>query len=165
MLAYDLNGTPRELPLSVNNAIMVFNNDSLLDIHAADTWYSAIPPGNGWVVLGSNKTSYAVSMYHQLHCINSMRYDLLMTKSGKKPSKTTMGHALHCYNYIRQGLLCKADVTLEPSIPRLVHGQIGALASGNGVAHVCRDWSQIRQFMEQNHRARHEVWSRAQRLP
>lgn len=140
---------------------MVFTDDNLLDIHDAGAWYSAIPPGNGWVVLGPNKTSYAVSMYHQIHCLNSMRYDLTLSRLGQTPSQDQLGHANHCYNYIRQGLLCRSDVTLEPTEQVVLGEMVGAVASGSGVAHICRDWTKIRQYMEGNFRsnADYKFWN------
>jgi hypothetical protein len=70
-----------------------------------------------------------------------MRYDLTQSMIGKKATAAELGHAHHCYNYIRQGLQCGLDITLEPS-----HDQL------SGTMHVCRDWIQIREFMEQNYK-------------
>jgi hypothetical protein len=99
----------------------------------------------------SEQDAYAVSMYHQLHCLNSMRYDLLMSRTAREADTKELAHAHHCYNYIRQGLLCKADITLEPTKKIMFdNGQIGAAASGSGVTHICRNWVQIREYMESN---------------
>lgn len=118
---------------------MVFNDTLHYGLHDVRDWESLTPPGNGWVVLEPGPRSYAVTMYHQLHCLNSMRYDLTQSKIGKKATAAQLGHAHHCYNYIRQGLQCGLDLTLQPKN-----------GGGSGVTHVCRDWVQIRTFMEQN---------------
>lgn len=150
-VAYDSKGNSRQLPLSVENAVMIFSDENHLDINAGAHWMSTIPRGNGWVLLGPNKTAYAVAMYHQLHCLNIMRYDLTVSKAGIAADQTTLNHAHHCYNYLRQSILCKADGTLEPSRQIVLSdGRIGSAASGSGVTHVCRNWAQIRRYMEDN---------------
>jgi hypothetical protein len=140
-LAKGSDGFPRQLPLNVRNAAMTFTNTSHYGLHDVHEWESLTPTGNGWVVLEPGPKSYAVTMYHQLHCLNAMRYDLTQSKIGKIPTAAELGHAHHCYNYIRQGLQCGLDLTLDES-----HGGLG------GTAHVCRDWVQIREFMEQNNK-------------
>lgn len=134
------DGFPRQLPVNVRNAAMAFNDSSHYGLHDVYEWESLIPRGNGWVVLGPGPRSYAVTMYHQLHCLNAMRYDLTQSKIGKAPTQAELGHAHHCYNYIRQGLQCGLDLTLD-----LSHDGLG------NTAHVCRDWAQIRTFMERNY--------------
>lgn len=118
---------------------MTFNDTTHYGLHDVREWESLTPPGNGWVVLEPGPRAYAVTMYHQLHCLNSMRYDLTQSKIGKNATVAELGHAHHCYNYIRQGLQCGLDLTLEPT-----HGGTG------GITHVCRDWVQVRAYMEQN---------------
>ncbi|KAF9527832.1 hypothetical protein CPB83DRAFT_855692 [Crepidotus variabilis] len=122
---------------------MVFEDNEHYGIHAVDEWETLTPSGHGWVVLGAERRAYAVSMYHQLHCLDGMRYDLTQSKIGKQPTKQILGHANHCYNYLRQELLCHSDLTLE---------RAGANVTGSKVSHVCRDWVQIRDYMEKNHR-------------
>ncbi|KAF8900261.1 hypothetical protein CPB84DRAFT_1041177 [Gymnopilus junonius] len=77
--AYGQTGHPGKLPIKVRSAVMNFSDDPFLDIHAAGQWKALIPKGNGWVLLDFNKTVYAVSMYHQLHCLNSICHDLILS--------------------------------------------------------------------------------------
>jgi len=124
----------------VRNAALTFNDTSHYGLHDVREWESLTPRGNGWVVLEPGPRSYAVTMYHQLHCLNAMRYDLTQSKIGKAPTTAELRHAHHCYNYIRQGLQCGLDLTLE-----LSYDEMG------DTVHVCRDWVQIRTFMEHNY--------------
>jgi hypothetical protein len=132
---------PRELPINVRNAAMIFNDTSHYGLYDVREWEALTPPGNGWVLLEPDSKPYAVSMFHQLHCLNSMRYDLTQSKIGKYPTEENLAHAHHCYNYHRQNLLCGLDLTLS--------------STGYGLgdtAHVCRDWAQIREYLEENYK-------------
>lgn len=113
-------------------------------------WSSIIPLGHGFVRLGENRTFYAVSMYHQMHCLNSIR----KLFNGRNASRASHDgdHALHCLTYLRQMVLCSADVTLEPAFSALnVDGRKTQAAYGTGVTHQCRDWVQVREFVEKNY--------------
>lgn len=66
---------------------------------------------------------YDISMQHQLHCLTATRTQLLTiefaikhgtTDTRKAPLDHGMLHIGHCLEYLRQGILCAADLTLEP---------------------------------------------------
>ena len=67
---------------------------------------------------------------------------------GTKRSQVHVSHAAHCLNYLRQTILCASDLTLEPE---LVLGSLD-VGSGLGAMHICRDWSRVHDFVEQNSR-------------
>ncbi|KAF7315975.1 hypothetical protein MIND_00114500 [Mycena indigotica] len=147
------NGTyyPSSLPLSVSQAAMEFSPTEKYALNASADWASLIPHGQGWVQLGKERQPFAVSMYHQLHCLNGLRVALRTPKTSRSPQFNS--HTNHCFNYLRQLLLCKADTTLEPTkITQTGDGKVRAAASGDNVVHVCRNWVQIRRFVEENMR-------------
>ncbi|KAJ7605960.1 hypothetical protein DFH06DRAFT_254509 [Mycena polygramma] len=146
---YNATDFPRQLPMHPRPAAMWFNATEYYSPNATEEWHSVIPRGHGWVRLGPEKRPFSVSMYHQLHCINGIRRALLLSTSEK--TAHVRSHTNHCFNYLRQLLLCRADTTLEPTkIARIPSGQLAASASGETVLHVCRDWVQIRSFVEEN---------------
>ncbi|KAJ7245285.1 hypothetical protein C8J57DRAFT_1242281 [Mycena rebaudengoi] len=143
---------PRELSLRVSRAAMWFETPERYALNATDDWASTIPRGHGWVKLGPDHRPFAVTMYHQLHCIDGIRQYLLLSSKGEhSKAKNSKIHASHCFNYLRQLLLCGADITLEPTaLVTLGHGKMGEGASGEGVPHTCRDWTQVRSMVEEN---------------
>lgn len=52
-------------------------------------------------------------------------------------------HLAHCFDYIRQGIMCAADTTLEWSVTHP-----GALVTGWGIAHQCRDWNGFEEWQK-----------------
>lgn len=57
----------------------------------------------------------------------------------------------HCLNYLCETVLCTSDVMLETSIPKLNPlGKEDNRASGLGIDHRCRDWVQVREYLEMN---------------
>lgn len=130
---------------------MVFEPTELYGVHAVDQWES-VSAGSGWVKLPTplDERPYAVSMYHQLHCLNFLRYDLTQSKKGVKATSAVLGHANHCYNYIRMGILCASDRTLESRIVEELTCE-NPRPSPPGVSHVCRDWTQIRAYVGENY--------------
>ncbi|KAF7312836.1 hypothetical protein MKEN_00967500 [Mycena kentingensis (nom. inval.)] len=143
------NGTyPAVLPLDVDEAAMMFVTPDFYALNASLHWASLIPCGHGWVRLGEAREPFAVSMYHQIHCLNGIRSALLSPPSERTPHGD--GHMNHCFNYLRQLLVCRADTTLEPTQIIRKDGKVFAAASGEGVVHKCRDWTQIRRFVEDN---------------
>ncbi|KAJ7448667.1 hypothetical protein B0H11DRAFT_1744105, partial [Mycena galericulata] len=137
------------LPIEIRRAAMWFNDTERYSIDAINDWKSLFPPGNGWVKLGVEHRPFAISMYHQMHCIEGIRHALLLSATGEDTkSDAARSHANHCFNYLRQLLLCRADTTLEPThLVTLTNGTRGAAASGNMVLHICRDWTQVRDFV------------------
>ena len=98
-----------------------------------------------------------VSMFHQLHCVEKMRLAL----DNPDDPIATIPHLQHCMNFIRQMVLCAADTTLEPvdEVVRDESGrEVGARASGVGVAHTCRDWAAVYETVEQNWDEWQEYW-------
>ncbi|KAI0781611.1 hypothetical protein BC629DRAFT_1520869 [Irpex lacteus] len=94
-------------------------------------------------------------MYHQLHCLDVFRHSYVAAKAGALafPGNGTGfdHHINHCLSYMREMVLCAADTTLihvwdlESTNRR---GRYGA--SSIGTTHRCRDWTQVRKFVEEH---------------
>ncbi|KJX95944.1 hypothetical protein TI39_contig852g00009 [Zymoseptoria brevis] len=57
----------------------------------------------------------SISMFHQLHCLSSMRHAIQMARDGKDPGLDyhDNGHWPHCLDYLHKTILCWADGTPE----------------------------------------------------
>lgn len=126
---------------------------------APHEWRSVYPGRNlGFIRLGPQKRFFGLSVYHQMHCIDTLREGLASKTMGGSGHGNTHGkraphdhahdtaHWAHCLNYLRQTVLCAADLTLEPEIEE------GSQNVGEGlyVTHVCRDWSKVHAFVDDN---------------
>lgn len=96
----------------------------------------------GYVHLGSERRWFAISMFHQLHCVNIFRKSL----SDPAIDGTNENHVQHCMSYLRQFFLCAADDTLEPGDfekKEYVWNRMGHIR-------VCRDWSSVYDAAAEN---------------
>ncbi|KAJ7661184.1 hypothetical protein B0H17DRAFT_898944, partial [Mycena rosella] len=135
-----------EIPRYFRPAAMKFEvPDGQYPLEDDGKWASNIPPQRGFIRLGSEGTTFAVALYHQLHCINGVRSAYVWTRDGRFKTEAArlgaFGHVNHCFDVLRQSLLCKADTTLIPA---------GA-ADQAGVTRRCRDWAQVREYIDSNH--------------
>lgn len=129
-------------------------------------WESVYPGGSaGFVRLGPNHRFFGLSVYHQMHCLDSLRFAILGREHPARRSwervnsgvrEREVPHAQHCLNYLRQTILCAADLTLEPE----TFPGSQDVAEGLFATHVCRDWSKVHAFVEQNFEE-YEEWLRA----
>lgn len=52
-------------------------------------------------------------------------------------------------------ILCAGDMTLETSVPTINSiGQPDNAATGLDILHKCRDWTQIRDYLDENYEER-----------
>ncbi|KAF8959149.1 hypothetical protein BDZ97DRAFT_1667613 [Flammula alnicola] len=133
---------PRELPGKYGEVALLFEkNDTSYPLTDNDAWNSLVPPELGLTRIGPKGRPFGLAIYHQLHCLNSIRYMYMVARLGLTLDSnvdTSYMHNTHCIHFLRQGLLCHPDLTLIP-----VNGTQGEL-------HRCRDWSKIRKFVEDN---------------
>ncbi|KAI0658606.1 hypothetical protein C8Q70DRAFT_887584, partial [Cubamyces menziesii] len=131
------------LPPTPNVALVVEDpvRYSIGGLDAREEWAASTPKGFGYIRLGPEHRAFAVSMYHQLHCLRLIRSGL-----AGDHSDATMVHFGHCLNYLRQLILCNADLTLEPYD---VLDRDFAVKQDNSV-HVCQDWHQAYDAMSSN---------------
>ncbi|OJJ45972.1 hypothetical protein ASPZODRAFT_97397 [Penicilliopsis zonata CBS 506.65] len=140
---------PRELPLKVRTIQAVFHDDpshyGMEGVTATAEWNAIRPPGKGFVFLGEEHFAFDVSMWHQMHCLNHIRAVLVNGDDGSD-------HTAHCFHYLRQGILCAADTTLEPGGTSMELANGDKVAAGGGTVHTCRDWTQVYEWLESQHK-------------
>lgn len=131
---------PQELPGTYSAAAMeIMDPDIHYPLNDNDAWASILPLDRGFLRFGPKGRPFALSMYHHLHCLNSLRYAHVVARLGlvAHPEDRDMYHDSHCLKYIRQGLLCRADISLQPI--------------NSSAEYRCQDWTEIRNFVERNH--------------
>lgn len=100
--------------------------------------------------LGAAQEEFDVGMYTDLQCLDTIRAAYVSMRDGARvPSPA----AEACLGHVRQAILCTADITLEPAHLVCKDGECplsSAVASGQFVDHKCRDWVQVRQYVEEN---------------
>jgi hypothetical protein len=157
---YEGEDRPTELPIHVPEAAMTIEwpDDELYGIYEDEEWLSIFPRSHGWLELGPKDELFVVSMYHQLHCLDSLRYGYASAKAGTLsfPGNGTgvEHHVNHCLTFLKETILCNADLTLEvadayrPVSPGSTKKQHGV--SGMGMVHRCHDWTKVRDWLEVN---------------
>lgn len=159
-LAWIDDDFPNSLEIDLGPPVALTLEDSFhytLSGEDADAEWESVYPGDsaGFLRLGPNRRFFGLSMYHQIHCLDSLRFAILGREHparrswesvGRRDRKREVPHAQHCLNYLRQTILCAADLTLEPE------DKLGSLDVGEGLfaTHVCRDWSKVDAFVARN---------------
>ncbi|KIJ44350.1 hypothetical protein M422DRAFT_228452 [Sphaerobolus stellatus SS14] len=147
-------GVGAQLPIFPRTVALEVVDSERYGMEDDNDWASVTPLGHGFVKLGADGDFYAISMYHQLHCLNSFRKIFNGHRNASRAAHDQQ-HELHCLTYLRQMALCSGDLTLEPAFFALnTDGRKTQAAYGTGVTHQCRDWVQVRQFSEANY----ELW-------
>jgi len=159
--------TTPEFPVAIPAAALTTSRSPHYSLNSSDDddWSTLIPRlSSGFLLHPTTGKFYAVSLYHQLHCLDALRKyiakgDALVLTPG------TVAHSDHCLDYLRQALLCHADTTLEPVRNVTVHvvspagtadagktqDHIDQVAMGWDVSHRCRDWTAVRTYLEENY--------------
>lgn len=152
---------PLRIPVKLPLVALMVESNELYDLDADDEWDSLTPAGFpfGFVRMGDDARPFDVSVYHQVHCLDGLRHALIRYNWTTAENDADMlWHVTHCLNMVRQSILCQADTTLEPSHfyrKTAIHGNESA-ASGMDVLHVCKDWTRVRKYAEENYQA---TWS------
>jgi hypothetical protein len=143
---------PNSIPTLLRPAALTveWNDEEVYGLYSDDDWLSLFPFGeSGFVTLGPNRKRFAVGMYHQLHCLDVFRVSYANAKARAMvwPGNGTGydHHIEHCLVYMREMVLCHADSTLIPTM----EGNSDS-ASSIGVTHRCQDWTQLRNWVEDN---------------
>ena len=136
---------PAYYPMEVRDAIMFPEDTVHYPINGDDAleqWKTQFPTlGEGWVCLGPQRRPFALTMYHELHCLGRLR--LALEDSANRTYEAQAEHVQHCLNYLRMMTLCRADVTLEPVID-------DSLSVDLTQPHLCRDWVQVYEEASRN---------------
>ncbi|EIN03771.1 hypothetical protein PUNSTDRAFT_93785, partial [Punctularia strigosozonata HHB-11173 SS5] len=143
---------PRHLPLEqpLGPAVLTVEDTVHYKLSGKDSnaeWASLYPPGGGFVHLGPLDRPFAISMYHQMHCLENLKRAVLYPSL----SESHIQHLHHCINYVREMILCTPDLTLEPESTRLREAYHIRGIDGLGVSHTCKDWSTVYSAAESNY--------------
>ncbi|PBK82904.1 hypothetical protein ARMGADRAFT_1038375 [Armillaria gallica] len=148
MLDYTFIGDdfPYALPVAQNLSTVVMQVEesvhfSLHHPNSHAEWQSVLPASLGTVILGPDNRTFAVPMFHELHCTV-----LLFEPFAPDAKKPHWGHIKHCMNYIRQWALCRADLTLELGS----FEQRDFLRERVGAMHACQDWNAVYAYAATN---------------
>lgn len=174
LLAYENDDHPNVLPVRVKETAMEVEwlDDEVYGLYADSDWRSLFPGGDsGFITLGATRGAFlssdhkstsqwsqnvfAVGMYHQLHCLDVFRHSYVAAKAGAlvyPGNGTGVDHHInHCLSYMREMVLCTADTTLIHTREVEPMGGKGRYeATSIGTVHRCRDWTQVRKFVESN---------------
>jgi hypothetical protein len=102
------------------------------DPMAEDEWWSERGVGfDGAGRIGANNRTFAVSLYHQEHCLLYLYRQLT-----NRTTKSQVPHYQHCLNYLREQALCHPDLTLEPGDFVTRNFEVDRV----GQVHTCRDF-------------------------
>ncbi|KAF9629023.1 hypothetical protein BFW01_g10226 [Lasiodiplodia theobromae] len=130
-----------------------------------DNWAELIPEGEGFVPVDDPTKStlppplqkddpsapyyYAMSVFHQIHCLDSILRMFLDADRGDHRSHSHAGdtaHAMHCFDYLRQAIMCCGDTALEGADPYTIAKGKDTLSFGTfgiGSTHMCKDYGAI----------------------
>ena len=95
-------------------------------------WYERGVGFDGAGRLGADNRTFAVSLYHQEHCLLYLHRVL----TNRTSQRHIYHHHHHCLNYLRQQVLCHPDLTLEPGDFATRDFEVDRV----GQTHTCRDF-------------------------
>ncbi|KAI0412909.1 hypothetical protein F5X98DRAFT_353427 [Xylaria grammica] len=100
----------------------------------------------------------SISMFHQLHCLSSLRHAIQGAREGKDPGLDWQDndHWPHCMDYLRKTLLCWADDLIERPFV-FDNGTVSSFIDGAQDVRKCGDNRQLIQLMRDHGK---EVYTR-----
>ena len=148
-LAFLGRDAPRYLPAEYKQVKMAVEESvhyPIVGAEAEKEWLWTAAVGDNHVRLGPQKRTFAVAMFHQLHCLRGIRESLEV--GWGTLSQARQAHIHHCFNYIRQWTLCDGDLTLEPGD----FAKRNFTVERHGAVHTCRDWDLAYDYMAERWR-------------
>ena len=129
---------PPFYPLELERKIEMVVEESVhyydASVGASDEWgYQRGFGFDGAARLGDENRTFAVSLYHQTHCLLNLHAQLAPDDRRRRPR---YAHLQHCLNYLRLQALCRPDLTLEPG--DFTKRDFDVVREGE--THVCRDF-------------------------
>ncbi|TFY62664.1 hypothetical protein EVG20_g6623 [Dentipellis fragilis] len=141
--SYQGDNYPIMFPLDFGQAVRMVMEESVHygvdDQGSLDEWLQIPPYGGGVFRVGPKQRSFAMSMFHRVHCLRYIRSALMEVGLGE-------GHLQHCLVSLSQMSLCRSDLTLEPgdfTTRNFTEDAVGA-------THVCRDWEAVYRMATEN---------------
>lgn len=131
---------PPFYPLDLGRKVEMVVEESVhyydASVGARDEWgYQRGFGFDGAARLGDENRTFAVSLYHQTHCLLNLHARLAIDDSDRL-GRPRYGHLRHCLNYLRLQALCHPDLTLEPGDFAKRDFEVDR----EGEGHVCRDF-------------------------
>ncbi|KAJ6483143.1 hypothetical protein C8R45DRAFT_830520 [Mycena sanguinolenta] len=138
------------MPLQVEHAVLDFIFEKHYNITDNAEWATLLPPHNGRVRVGILEQEFNVGMFSDLGCLENIRRAFLLLREGTRDPLLEVG-AEACLGQMRQAIMCNSDLTLEPAyLVCNAEDKCAPAATGDHVAHRCRNWVQVRQFVQNN---------------
>ncbi|KAI1436983.1 hypothetical protein GGR50DRAFT_158091 [Xylaria sp. CBS 124048] len=93
----------------------------------------------------------SISMFHQLHCLSSLRHAIQQAREGTDPGLDWQDndHWPHCMDYLRKTLLCWADDLIERPFV-FPNGTVSSFIDGAQDVRKCGDSRRLIQLMRDN---------------
>ncbi|KAJ6476100.1 hypothetical protein C8R45DRAFT_370142 [Mycena sanguinolenta] len=136
------------MPLPVEHAVLDFNFAKHYNITDDAEWATLLPPHSGRVRLGMAQEEFDVGLFSDLACLENIRRAFLLLREGVREP---FPEAEACLGQMRQSIMCNSDLTLEPAyLVCDAEDKCAPAASGDHVPHRCRNWVQVREFVEDN---------------
>ncbi|KAK5993601.1 Hydroxylase cctR-like protein [Cladobotryum mycophilum] len=154
------------LDLGSYNTMMKFENNSYLhrDTEEGNTYWKNLLESGGVVSLNtewaqeqglrpsamsptdSSQSIYQIDVFHALHCLNSIRQNLVPENRPPWDEK----HMLHCLDYVRHQLLCHPDLTLVRTrdLDEFVLDE----------THMCRDYGAVVDWVDRHRWVEFPEW-------
>jgi len=167
----------RKVTFRNNSAYMPDDPTQFFKHRTHDRWLELAPRGLGYLEIKDsdqykftqesltgfgNKTVYTTSVTHQLHCLHSIveAYSFLSMKVNglvADDANFKMWHVNHCVDYLRQSIMCCGDTAIEGRATTFDSAHSEAASDGWGVTHVCRDYGEIKEWLDA-HRVEDRLW-------
>ncbi|KAF8808534.1 hypothetical protein BYT27DRAFT_7137331 [Phlegmacium glaucopus] len=141
-----------KLPVDFEQVAMTIEPNERFSLIDDKAWANTLAPKRGFIRLGPEGRSFAVGLYHQIHCVNALRFSYTVARDGlvtdPQVLRGKIDHDNHCFQFIRQSIQCKADTTLVPITQPNRNMSLAAMGFGN--MHRCRNWADVRRFIVEN---------------
>lgn len=131
---------PRKVAMVVEESVHYYAHGG-----ARDEWaYQRGFGFDGAARVGAQNRTFAVSLYHQTHCLLYLHAQLTSAAAAAVDvdidgaTHERFAHHQHCLNYLRQQALCHPDLTLEPGAGDFAARDFEVVRVGE--THVCRDF-------------------------
>ncbi|KAJ6559926.1 hypothetical protein B0H19DRAFT_945162 [Mycena capillaripes] len=136
------------MPLPVEHAVLDFIFGKHYNITDDAEWATLLPPHSGRVRLGMPHEEFNVGLFSDLACLENIRRAFLLLREG---AHEPFAEAEACLGQMRQAIMCNSDLTLEPAY-LVCEGEdkCAPAATGDHIAHRCRNWVQVREFVQDN---------------
>ncbi|KAK3681698.1 hypothetical protein B0T22DRAFT_300091 [Podospora appendiculata] len=106
---------------------------------------------------------YVISILHQLHCLNMIRFQYYQEKNRADMSASPDAfkwkvHVEHCFEYLRVGISCGGDLIIEGNSPIKVGEGHATSVTGWGVEHDCINFERLREFQIEQEAKYNATW-------